>query len=376
MQPNTPPSPGSDLGMTPQQWLAALVRSHLLSETVLNQVADDMTYKKITASESAQQLIELGHLTRYQARRLSQGRPDGLIVGPYRIEEPCENSPFGRTFRAHDPITGRQILLLLVSARLTYHPAQRERIIRGVSDASILSHPHLVSMVEVLSHRDRLYLICNSPQLYSAQTLLEQFGPLPEYHALDLIRQAALGLARLHEAGIHPGRLSLGHLWVERVDMTQQLRVRLLPLDCSDPLDTNAFVPAIDIYAFSEMFTLLVGTRPGDAKQSAVLSERGVSLMLQWASPVLAKRPTAQEVAETIAVALETLPEQSPPPTEWLFPEPPTSSTDNGSTCIPSLPACVETSTNSHQFIERYEPHRPKNSGWFQRIANWVRMHW
>jgi serine/threonine protein kinase len=119
----------------------------------------------------------------------------------------------GEVFRATDEQLGRPVAvkLLLPSDR---DPRAAERFHREARAAARLSDPHVVSVYDFGNHDDGFFLVM---ELVDGRTVAEELalqGPLPKERAIDIIEQAAAGLAAAHrEDVVHrdvkPGNLLL-----------------------------------------------------------------------------------------------------------------------------------------------------------------------
>ena len=108
----------------------------------------------------------------------------------------------GVVYEAEDTLLERRVALKLLAPRLTLDPEGKERLLREAQAASAMDHPNLCTVYDANETEDgQLYL---AMPLYDGETLRERLrrGALPVAEAVDIARQAALGLARVHRQGI------------------------------------------------------------------------------------------------------------------------------------------------------------------------------
>ena len=122
----------------------------------------------------------------------------------YHILEEIASGAQGKVYRAWDSATGRMVALKelrpdgLFDGEDAVERFQRESLL-----ASRIDHPNVVRVFEVFEHDDRHYL---AMELLSTSVgdLIQEAGRLPMARAVDICRQAALGLeAALQQNVIH-----------------------------------------------------------------------------------------------------------------------------------------------------------------------------
>nr|WP_132145512.1 serine/threonine-protein kinase [Kribbella antiqua] len=136
-----------------------------------------------------------------------------LVAKRYRLGPSIGRGGMGEVFRATDEQLGRPVAvkLLLPSDR---DPRAAERFHREARAAARLSDPHVVSVYDFGHHGEGFFLVM---ELVEGRTVAEEValhGPLPKDRAIDIIEQAAAGLAAAHrEDVVHrdvkPGNLLL-----------------------------------------------------------------------------------------------------------------------------------------------------------------------
>ena len=160
-----------------------------------------------TASKIADDLVAREHLTRWQADMLLQGRHKGFFLGPYRLLDLLGKGGMGSVYLAEHQMIGRRAAVkVLPSKQISRRPSMVERFRREAQAVASLDHPNIVRAYEfnkeLLDKTEVHYLAMQFVEGQDLQVLVEKEGVLDYVRAADYIRQAALGLAHAHEAGL------------------------------------------------------------------------------------------------------------------------------------------------------------------------------
>ena len=136
-----------------------------------------------------------------------------LVAKRYRLGPSLGRGGMGEVFRATDELLGRPVAvkLLLPSDR---DPRAGERFHREARAAARLNDPHVVAVFDFGDHGDGFFLVMELVEGRTVADELGQHGPLPKDRAIDIVEQAAAGLAAAHrEDVVHrdvkPGNLLL-----------------------------------------------------------------------------------------------------------------------------------------------------------------------
>jgi serine/threonine protein kinase len=70
----------------------------------------------------------------------------GQILSHYRIEAKLGQGGMGAVYKAHDEKLQRPVALKVLSSRHFDSPAARQRFLREARAASVLNHPHIVTI--------------------------------------------------------------------------------------------------------------------------------------------------------------------------------------------------------------------------------------
>jgi hypothetical protein len=138
----------------------------------------------------------------------------------YRLDERIGAGAMGAVWKATDELLNRtvavkELLAAAVPARGGALEESRQRILREGRIGARLSHPHVISMFDVVVHDDSPWLVMEYLPSESLAQRLAREGPMPPREVADIGRQVADGLSAAHQAGvvhrdIKPGNVLLG----------------------------------------------------------------------------------------------------------------------------------------------------------------------
>jgi eukaryotic-like serine/threonine-protein kinase len=318
-------------------FLAGLRSSGVIAESGLAAVLDGLPPFARNSREVAEHLVADGTLTRFQAERLLVGRNDGFALGPYVILDHLGKSATGRVFKARHRTMNRLAAIKVLAPELTANDEVRDAIRAEARTAAKLTHPNLVTLLDVNQAGDRMYFVKEYLDGAAVDAVLREGGRLSVGQAGDVIRQAALGLQHAHEKGMAHGRVSpsailigksgrhgvadrppvkvsgfgLGRFAAEGDAHASDFEYRA-PEQFADPELTS---PAADVYSLGcVLFHLLAGQPPFPA---ASPREAGHGHRTQPAPPVAYYRPEVPAaVAALLAAMLAKDPAARPPAEE------------------------------------------------------------
>jgi tRNA A-37 threonylcarbamoyl transferase component Bud32 len=131
----------------------------------------------------------------------------GQTLGHYRIEAVLGYGGMGQVFRGKHIYLGRAAAVKVMHEHLASNPTFRERFLREAKATAALRDPHIVEIYEFGEQDGLLYLVMELSTEGTLSALLrpratEQPIPLQLIVGLDLVRQAAEGLAAAHALGM------------------------------------------------------------------------------------------------------------------------------------------------------------------------------
>jgi serine/threonine-protein kinase len=140
-----------------------------------------------------------------------------ILAGTYRITGPLGEGGMGRLYEAEHVRTGRRYAVKVILDAWSGRPDLLERFDREARATSRIRSTHVVEVVDVLRTPDgRPCMVCERLEGEDLEKILAQRKKLPLAEAIDLTRQACLGLAAAHEAGVIHRDLKPSNLFLAR----------------------------------------------------------------------------------------------------------------------------------------------------------------
>lgn len=218
-------------------------------------------------------------------------------LGPYRLIRPLGSGAMGAVFLAHHTRLRRQCAIKLLPRTRGFDAAWRDRFDREMAAVAALDDPHVVSASDAGEADGWHYLVMEYLDGLDLSRLVSRLGPLPVADACELVRQAAVGLAHIHAAGLVHRDVKPSNLMLTRDGVVKILDLGLVlsgadPLPADDRLttvgqlmgtlaymapeqliDSMAVDHRADLYALgATLYRLLAGTPPhGTARGLAPL---------------------------------------------------------------------------------------------------------
>jgi serine/threonine protein kinase len=147
-------------------------------------------------------LVDRGHLTQFQARVIRAGQIPNLLVDQYVILDKLGEGGMGVVFKARHKLMDRLVAIKLLTPQLSKRPELGRRFQREIRMQSKLSHPSIVTAFDAGEVRGCLYLAMEYVEGSNLSALVREHGPMLVPRALELIEQAAEGLAFAHRLGV------------------------------------------------------------------------------------------------------------------------------------------------------------------------------
>src|SRR5262252_5900715 len=203
-----------------------------------------------------------------QSQRNAGVAPGPLRYGQFEVETDTHGFPIALgtgamavTYRARDIVLNSVVALKVISLKLAENPIARARFLREARAAAQIHHPN-VARVTHYGEQDGEYFY--AMELVEGETLqarVERTGPLPLSLALEVIEQAARGLAAAEACGVVHRDLKPSNLMIES-DPSDQLLVKIIDYGVAkviaaqtDPMDqTQAGFIGTPAFASPEQF--------------------------------------------------------------------------------------------------------------------------
>src|SRR5205807_1107036 len=89
-------------------------------------------------------LVSTGLLTEYQAKRIWDGKVEGLVLGQYHIQDELGRGGFGRVYKARHTVMDRVVAVKVIAPELVEDERARIWFKREVLAVTQLCHPNIV----------------------------------------------------------------------------------------------------------------------------------------------------------------------------------------------------------------------------------------
>jgi serine/threonine-protein kinase len=258
--------------------------------------------------------------------------------GRYELRSELGRGATATVWRARDTTTGRDVALKRFHPHLVSDPVARQRIEDEAAAASRVSHPNIVSAIELIDDREGLALVF---PFVAGETLAKRLARKPRIAPRDAARIAldiSDALAVAHSQGVvhrdvKPGNILLGKDGRARLldfgiahavdaeatarDLTGAgMTIGTLPYMAPEHLAAEPTTPASDVYALGVvLYEMLAGKRPYAAATPVTLVQEQlqppariakapeplVDLALAAMTPDLTARPDAAQLARGLS---------------------------------------------------------------------------
>lgn len=125
----------------------------------------------------------------------------GSSIGGLELTALLGSGSLGRVFRARDLSRGRDVAVKALHPHLVAHHETRQRFLREARAMRAVEHPSLGRIHDVLDIGGHLALVLELHEAPSLREILRRSPVLPEGCVRALVRETALGLGALHDAG-------------------------------------------------------------------------------------------------------------------------------------------------------------------------------
>ena len=195
------PKPAQEV---PADLLAIVRRSGVLTERQLDEVKGKVLSGGYPHDSLplAQKLVREQILTEYQAKRFLQGKPHGLTVGKYVIQDRLGSGSMGRVYKAQHTLMGRSVALKVIAPEIVSNHRVVARFQREMKLVGRLDHANVVRAYDADQLGSMLYIVMEFVAGQSLGQLYRAKGRMDPLAVAGYAAQAALGLAHAHEQGI------------------------------------------------------------------------------------------------------------------------------------------------------------------------------
>jgi len=155
------------------------------------------------ARQLADQLVKLGTLTRFQARKLLNGAIVGLVLGPYQVHAPIGRGGMGTVYLAVDSRNQQHVALKVLPPKKA---REEERLLarfrREMELSRRVRHPNIALTHDVGISQGVNYIAMEYIPGRSLHRVVMQDGPLTVARAARLFSEVCSGLDHAHHQGM------------------------------------------------------------------------------------------------------------------------------------------------------------------------------
>jgi serine/threonine protein kinase len=150
----------------------------------------------------ADRLVEAELLTRWQADKILEGRHKGFFLGKYRLLGHLGTGGMSSVYLAEHVLMGRRVAIKVLPKHRIGDTSYLPRFHREAQAAAALDHRNIVRAFDLDCEGNVHYIVMEYIDGRDLQQIVHEDGPLDYLTAADFARQAALGLAHAHAAGL------------------------------------------------------------------------------------------------------------------------------------------------------------------------------
>lgn len=175
----------------------------------------------------ADYLAEADLLTRWQCDKLLEGRYKGFFLKKYKLLGHLGTGGMSTVYLAEHVLMQRRVAIKVLPKHRVQGTSYLARFHREAKAAAALDHRNIVRAYDVDNEGDVHYLVMEYVEGQDLQALVRDLGPLDYPVAADYYRQAALGLAHAHRAGLVHRDIKPANLLVDRSHVVKILDLGL-----------------------------------------------------------------------------------------------------------------------------------------------------
>lgn len=160
--------------------------------------------------------VKDGHLTKFQAEQILQGKWRRFNIGKYKVLERLGHGGMGMVYLCEHKLMRRRVAVKVLPTAKAKDDAVKERFYREARAAAALDHPNIVHAYDIDQDGDLHFLVMEYVDGASLQEIVSRTGPMTATRAANYIRQAAVGLEHAHQAGLVHRDIKPGNILVDR----------------------------------------------------------------------------------------------------------------------------------------------------------------
>ena len=192
--------------LTVKEYVNYLSKSGLIDSDQLSQTLGK--FQQLPPEKSgdwrvlARMLVASNLITRWQNRKLVEGRFRGFFLGKYKLLSLIGEGGMSSVYLAEHTVMRRRVALKVLPRDLVEDEAHLKRFYIESQATAALDHPNIVRAYDVDNEGKLHYLVMEYVDGPDLEREVRENGELAYETAADYIRQTADGLAHAHERGM------------------------------------------------------------------------------------------------------------------------------------------------------------------------------
>lgn len=191
------------MGLTVRQLVDNLTTYGILSASDVEALRETVAAQPDADAEPLlNELVEQNKLTKFQAMNLKAGKAKALVFGEYLILDKIGAGGMGQVYKGQHRRMKRIVALKVLPPQSVGSQKAVQRFYQEVEVSSKLTHPNIVTAYDSGEAHGLLYLVMEFVDGKNLSSHVTKHGPLSLEQTLNVILQAARGLAYAHGLGI------------------------------------------------------------------------------------------------------------------------------------------------------------------------------
>lgn len=227
--------------LTAESFLSVLRQSGLVDKDQLKRLVDEMQQAGINTQDSdaiVAFLIQREIVTQWQADKLQQGKHKGFTLGKYRLLRLLGKGGMSSVYLAEHVLMRRRCAIKVLPIKRVKDSSYLARFHREAQAVASLDHPNIVRAYDIDHEIDKdteiHFLVMEYVSGRSLQEVIKEDGMLSVEDTAEYMRQAALGLAHAHMAGLVHRDVKPGNLLVDTNGVVKLLDLGLARFAATD----------------------------------------------------------------------------------------------------------------------------------------------
>jgi serine/threonine-protein kinase len=182
---------------------------------------------------SVNRLVEMGLLTAWQGLQLLAGRTT-FFIGPYKLLQRIGQGGAAAVYKAQHSRMGQIVALKVFPRSLLQCPDAAARFRRETQASVRVNHPHVVAGYGSKCFDGRGVLIMELVNGDDLTRWVKRCGVLPVDWCCEVVRQAAAGLAHIHQRGLVHRDIKPSNLLVLGASLQERPHVKVADLGAAN----------------------------------------------------------------------------------------------------------------------------------------------